>query len=146
MTDVAAVMPDLATAIGYLFTAYRKPLGDVTGRVYEHQLADVPLALVAEVILAAPTRHQWLPSIAELKADCEALRLARRAAVVWTPCVACRDRRPGWDVVVDPAGDARYTRCACWTAHQARVAALGLPTAPILKALPAGDGAHEEIA
>ncbi|HKA75319.1 MAG TPA: hypothetical protein VKE26_26185 [Xanthobacteraceae bacterium] len=130
-------IPDLTAAIAYLFTAYRKPLDDATGLVYEHQLAALPLRLVREAVVQAPDARPFLPTVAELKADCEALRLHALAALVWHPCAGCRDHQPGWATVVDAAGVERLTRCRCWTRHQQAVVNTGLPLAPLV-ALPAG--------
>lgn len=132
------VIPDLAAAVAYLFTAYRKPLDDATGLVYEHQLATIPLRLVREAVMQAPTRRPFLPSVHELTADCEALRRAALAAIVWTPCVRCR-HQPGWVATVDAAGVERLTRCRCWTTHQQQLAHTGLSLQPLLALAPAGE-------
>jgi len=135
-------IPDLTAAIAYLFTAYRRPLDTATGLVYEHQLAAIPLRLVREAVVQAPDARPFLPTCAELKADCESLRLHALAALVWAPCAQCRDAQPGWTAVTDAAGVERLTRCRCWTSHQQALVNTGLPLAPLI-ALPAGREAEE---
>jgi len=131
------MLPDLDACIAYLFTAYRQRPNEAVVAVYQHQLADVPLAILRAAVLALPGRQSFFPSVHEIKVACELARLDRVKDLVWTACEVCRETRPGWDVVVDPAGVKRLARCACWQAHQARVAAAGIPLRPIVALLEA---------
>jgi hypothetical protein len=120
MSPVEAAIPDLPAAVAYLFAAYRVALDDTTGLVYEHQLADLPFPLVRAAVIEAPKRlpKPFVPGIQELRALCDTIRGERAALTPFVPCAACRETRPGWDLVVDPNGTRRLTRCECWRRHQ----------------------------
>ena len=134
---VDVVLPDLAAAITYLFTAYQRPLDDVLLFVYEHQLRDVPLSLVREAVLTAPDRlpKPFVPSITELKTLCETIRRERAVAIPFVPCAICCDTQPGWDWTVDHVGTRRLIRCDCWHAYRRALARdLGPPVVRLLEA------------
>jgi hypothetical protein len=117
-SSVEARIPDLPTAIAYLFTAYQKPLDDIGLLVSEHQLADIEFQLVQAAVLEAPRRLTVLPAVHEVRALCETLRKEWRDARPFTPCLVCRHHQPGWNEVVDASGSTRLRRCECWLAHQ----------------------------
>jgi hypothetical protein len=121
-----------------LALAFRAEVDVPTFTVYARALADVPPPLLQAATNRALRTRRFFPTVAELLEDAEACRLALAAGVPFVPCVACRDRWPGWMTIVDPAGEAREDRCACWRAHQARLARLGVPAQPVWVALQAG--------
>jgi len=139
-TTVDAMIPDLAAAITYLFTAYQKPLDDVILLVYEHQLSDVPFPLVQAAVLEAPKRlaKPFVPSIREVRDLCDVLRCERLAASPFEPCALCRDSHPGWDVTTDPWGVQRLVRCECWHAYRHLLRTAGLLPV-VTRVLPEGD-------
>jgi hypothetical protein len=127
---IDAVIPDLAAAVAYLFVAYGRTLDDAVGLVYEHQLADIPFALVQAAVIDAPKRHAkpFVPGINELRAICEAIRLERVAKIQHEPCATCMDSEnpnPGWTEIVDSTGTKRLDKCGCVKAHLRRIEASG---------------------
>lgn len=125
---------DLGMAIAMLIEAFNvKEMTPVRVKIYERGLMDIPQALLEPTVMRAiKTRtakvKDWLPSIDELLADAEAVRVEMRAALVFAPCEQCS--ASGWtEKEID--GVKRMTRCACWQAHQARVAALQVGTTPL---------------
>lgn len=142
--SVDVVLPDVASAITYLFTAYQKPLDDAVLLVYEHQLMDVPFALVQRAVLEAPHRlsKPFVPGIRELRDLCEVIRQEYLAGHPFVPCDMCRERHPGWDVTRDHLGTPRLVRCDCWHRHRELIRANGLhvPVTRLLQEEFARDG------
>lgn len=108
-------------------------------RAYHVALGDVQAALLESachtVTVTPPNRYEpRFPPPAKLRRLCEEARVKASQALTWTPCEACADQH-GWvPIIID--GVSRLTRCDCWHAHQARIAAGGLST-PL--ALPAAE-------
>lgn len=128
--------------IAMLVEAFRVTEQDLTPvriKIYERAMTKWPEAIIEPAIMRTiETRTSkargWLPSIEELNQDAEAVRLEMRAAIRFEPCAMCSQQ--GWtETEID--GVRRMVRCACWTRHQARLAALNVGAQPL--ALPAAE-------
>jgi hypothetical protein len=125
--------------VAKLCVLFNRELDDTIGNVYRRGLADVPSVLLEATFDRAAMTRRFMPTIAELREDAEACRQELAQRCPFTACVACRSRRPGWMVVVDPDGVRREARCGCWHRHQARLRAVGWTATPLFRpALPPG--------
>lgn len=125
-------------AIAMLAEAFSvKDLTAAKIRIYEQALQKVPVAVLEPMVQRAILTRTWFPKVAELLEDAEAVRVEMlKGLVAFAPCVNCS--ASGWtEREID--GVKRMVRCACWTAHQARITALGVGSEPL--ALPAPEPA-----
>jgi hypothetical protein len=104
---------------------------DVT--IYEERTAHIPISILSRAVSKILDTATWFPTVAELLEACEAVRLEMRAALKFQPC-DCEVCSNGWRITTTD-GITNAWRCECWTAHQERVKALGVPEQPL--ALPA---------
>lgn len=127
---------DFAMALAMLAEAFgEKGLTPVRIEAYHRGLEGVPMIVLNAAVQKAIQTRQWFPKVAELREDCEKARQELRGALKHQPCVDC-ETSPGW-VTLTEGNVQRVKRCRCWHAHQQKVQALGVGTAPL--ALPAGD-------
>jgi hypothetical protein len=112
--------------------ALRADVDDPTFRAYHRVLADVPARLMQAAVDAAlqePTLR-FLPAAPDWKGRCEVQRRRLLALHPYEPCAKCN-----WigQVRISAVGmvPIRYGPCACRTAHESRMEALGLPSKPI---------------
>lgn len=133
----------LARYVTTLFVAYQRDLDKAVATLYERALQDVPPALLEVAIARAVQTRRFFPTVSELREDAEACRAELALRIPFTPCLACRDLRPGWMTVTDPAGVRREARCECWTAHQWTLRGAGWTSQVLFRpALP--PAVHEE--
>jgi hypothetical protein len=123
-----AILKPLVIALG---AAFDLP----TWTLYARALEDVPPALLEAAVARAARStdaqgRQWMPKPGELRQWAEEARLALVAAHPFAPCSGCSTN--GW---TQAGGGVYVKRCPCWTAHQERLAALGV--GPERLALPA---------
>jgi hypothetical protein len=127
-------------ALATLAKALGATLDGPTFRAYHQALSDVPAGVfeAACMVAARAPRQPFEPKFPTAPTLRQLAEGARRDVVdrmKWAPCEACIDQH-GW-VTRD---DGRVERCACWKAHQQRIATTGLAT-PL--ALPAPEPAEE---
>lgn len=127
--------------IATLFTAFRRTLSEADLVLYERGCAGVPPPLLAAAVGRAVRTRRFQPNVAELLDDAEACRQEWLAEQAWAPCVQCEELN-GWVSRPDDRGVERLARCACWAAHQARLAQAGLAK-PL--ALPAPEPDHPDV-
>lgn len=115
-----------------LISALRTELDLFGWQGYYAALKEVPGPILARAIdRALHSPLKFLPKATELLVLCEEARQEQSRALKWKPCEAC-ETSPRWV----KGEDGRLSRCPCWTAHLAKVAAGGLST-PL--ALPAAE-------
>lgn len=108
--------------------------------VYEDRTAHIPLNVLSRAVTRWIDTEPWFPTVAELLATCEVVRVEIRAAMKFEPCANCSVQ--GWtERLID--GVWRAVRCDCWTRHQQKVQALGVGDTPL--ALPAPERNFTEV-
>lgn len=130
--ECTALLAPMAVALG-------AELDEPDYRAYHRALQDVPTSLLTAACAHATRapRDRYAPRMPTAPMLREYAEHARRTAIAaspWHPCEACLDS-PRWVPVVEADG-VRMTRCACWTAYQARIAAIGLATPLLVAAAP----------
>jgi len=128
LKECTAILTPLALAL-------RADMDAPTFRAYFRALEDVPVALLEHAVnVAMRSESPFLPKPGELRALAETRRREVLAAHPYERCAACH--YVGTVRVGTQGGKPVYGRCACWTAYQKRIEALGIGEKPIA-ALPA---------
>jgi hypothetical protein len=97
--------------------------------VYYQALADVPPNLLqAAVTYALRSDRAFVPKPGELRALAEKARLELSLALKFQGCEQCHGS--GWDTILID-GISRVQRCACWKAHQQKLATAGVTLQPV---------------
>ena len=112
-----------------LVLALRADFDLPTWHVYFRALEDVPVPLLASAVERAAKTATFMPKPGELRTMAEQGRQALLAAHPYDGCCDCEDSR-GWRTVTHPDG-AKVERCACWSRHLQKIAALGVGSEPL---------------
>jgi hypothetical protein len=123
---------EFVNIVGPLALRMRQELDTAQWRLLHESLDDLGPRLLALAVNRAAKTRKWFPKDAEFREDAEACRLELRASLQFEPCANCS--KDGW-AQREVEGVMRAVRCECWKAHQARIEALGVGSAPL--ALPA---------
>lgn len=131
--------PEFIAMLQPLVSAFRVDMDMPAWSAYFRALEDVPLRLLeAAVSRCLKSGGAFLPKPGELRQMAEEARMALLSAHPFHPCECCSAQ--GWTEQV-MGGVRRMVRCACWHAHQQRIAQLGVGSAPLM--LPAADVWYE---
>ena len=131
--ECTALLAPVAAVLGFDASA-------TTFKAYHHALRDVPAQLLKIACERATKEPRApfdprFPTAPQLRAWCEAARVAWIKANPWEPCEACAEN-PGWIGFLDAVGVQRLSRCTCVKAYRDRMASSGmavqlaLPVAP----------------
>ena len=123
LKECSALLTPVAVALGVQVDA-------PTFRAYHRALQDVPVGLLqaaCDYALRAPRvpyEPRW-PTAPTFRQWAEHARQVWLKANPWTACEAC-DTNGGFIEARDERGVPRLARCACWRAHQQRIASAGM--------------------
>ena len=114
---------DIALALAMLIEGFRvkEPLSEVSVRLYQRALADVPLQLLQPMVERCVATRKWFPKVAEVLEDAEAVRKEALQRMGTYGCEMCLDNK-GWNATKDTDGVIRMRRCACKLAFDAKMA------------------------
>ena len=114
---------DITLALAFLLDVFRvkEPPSEVSIRLYQRALADVPVPLLQPMVERCVATRKWFPKVSELLEDAEFVRKAALRELVYTGCAQCEDHK-GWVAIKDAAGVIRMDRCHCKRAFDAKVA------------------------
>ncbi len=128
---VAGEVIAFAKLLAALATMKRRDrISEFDVEVYESATAHIPLPILSRAVTKILTTQDWFPTVQELLAACEAVRLEMRGLVQFTRCDGAECSVQGWvERVVE--GTFRMVRCECWQRHQETVKQLGVPEQPL---------------
>lgn len=110
---------EFAKIVKPMATIHGVDVDKFTWATYYDALQHVPVPILAGAVQKSLQGRKWFPKPSELLEDAESVRLERRSAMQFNPCMQCEDSN-GW-VEIEVDGVKRVTRCQCWHIHQQKV-------------------------